>query len=273
MDANGHRPPNRLKRDLAAGRVCLGATVTIGNPVVAELLSRVGFDWLWIESEHTTLTTENVLGMLQATNGADVSTVVRVPWNDKTLIKRAVDAGPDGILVPEINTREEAEYAVRAMKYPPLGERGAGLARAQAWGLAMGEYYASANDEILTLLMIEHIRGVENIDEILAVPGVDGVMIGALDLSGSMNLLGQTDHPDVEAAEQRVLAACRRANVSCGTVAPDPDQANRRIAQGFTNVAVAIDVLMLIGAARSTLGRIVRDPAAAASPDRQAIPA
>ena len=121
MNAIGQREPNKLKRNLAAGKVCLGATITMNSPVVAELLSRVGFDWLWFEMEHTSLTEEAVNTMLAATNGADISTVVRVPWNDKTTIKRMVDAGPDGILIPQVNSREEAEYAVRAMKYPPLG--------------------------------------------------------------------------------------------------------------------------------------------------------
>lgn len=259
MNAKGLREPNRLKLDLAAGKVCLGATITMNSPVVAELLSRVGFDWLWFEMEHTSLTEESVNTMLAVTNGADVSTVVRVPWNDKTLIKRMVDAGPDGILIPQINNREEAEYAVRAMKYPPLGERGAGLARAQAYGLAMGEYYQSANSEVMTLLMIEHIQGVENIEEILKVPGVDSIMIGALDLSGSMNLLGQTSHPAVEGAIQKVLAACKQAHVSCGLMALDPDQANRRIQEGFTNIIVAIDVLTLISATKAALGKVARD--------------
>jgi 2-keto-3-deoxy-L-rhamnonate aldolase RhmA len=260
MDANGQPTQNRLKRDLAAGRPCIGATLTFGSPVTAELLARVGFDWLWLEMEHTALTEADVLAMLQATNGSAVSTVVRVPWNDKTLIKRAVDAGPDGILIPQINTREEAESAVRAMKYPPSGERGAGLARAQGWGLGVSEYYATANTEIMTMLMIEHIEGVENINEIVAVPGVDGIMIGALDLSGSMGLLGQTDHPDVEAAIQKVLAACKSARLSCGIVALDPDRANARIEQGFTTIILAIDVLMLIGSAKAALGRITRQP-------------
>ena len=261
MDAKGQRAPNRLKAELAAGRVCLGATVISGSPVVAELLSRVGFDWLWLEMEHTTVSEDGVLAMLQATNGAETSTIVRVPWNDKTMIKRAVDAGPDGILVPQINTRLEAEAAVRAMKYPPVGERGAGLARAQAYGLAMGEYYGSANSEVLTLLMIEHIDGVKNIAEILAVPGVDAVMIGALDLSGSMGLLGQTDHPSVEAAVEQVLAASKAAGIPCGIVALDPDGATHRISQGFRMVIVAIDVLMLIGGAKATLDKIDRGTA------------
>lgn len=258
MDETGQRRPNRLRRDLAAGRPAIGATITLSSPALAELLARVGFDWLWFEAEHTTLSDESVQLMLQATNGADVSTIVRVAWNDKTLIKRAADAGPDAILVPQINNRAEAEAAVRAMRYPPLGERGAGLARAQGYGLAVGEYYESANSEVLTLFMIEHIEGVRNIDEIVAVPGVDGVMIGALDLSGSMGILGQTDHPDVESATQKVLTACRRANVACGIVALDPDQANRRIEQGFTLIVLAIDVLMLIGAAKAALGKVAR---------------
>lgn len=258
MDATGQRRPNRLKRDLAAGRPAIGATITLNSPAMAEILARVGFDWLWFEAEHTTLGDESVQLMLQATNGADVSTVVRVPWNDKTLIKRAADAGPDAILVPQINNRAEAEAAVRAMRYPPAGERGAGLARAQAYGMAVGEYYESANSEVLTLFMIEHLDGVRNIDEIVAVPGVDGVMLGALDLSGSMGILGQTDHPDVESAIQKVLAASRRANVACGIVALDSDQANRRIEQGFTLIVLAIDVLMLIGAAKAALGKVAR---------------
>ena len=160
--------------------------------------------------------------------------------------------------MPQVNTREEAEYAIRAMKYPPVGERGAGLARAQGWGLGAGEYYRAANSEIMTLFMIEHYLGVENIGAILAVPGVDSVMIGALDLSGSMGLLGQTGHPDVEASIQKVLAASKKANVSCGIVALDPDHANLRIQQGFTNIILAIDVLMLIGAAKAALGKVTR---------------
>jgi 2-dehydro-3-deoxyglucarate aldolase/4-hydroxy-2-oxoheptanedioate aldolase len=258
MNANGQRPPNRLKRDLAAGKVCLGATLTLGSPVIAELYSRIGFDWLWLETEHTATSLESVLSMLQATNGADVSTVVRVPWNDKTMIKRVLDTGPDGILIPLVNSREEAEQAVRAMKYPPLGERGAGLSRAQCYGLQMGEYMQSANDEVMTILMIEHIDAVRNIDEILAVAGIDSIMVGALDLSGSMGMLGQTDHPEVEGAIQTVLAASKRAKMPCGIVAGSPEQANRRIKEGFTNIILGLDVLYLLGGAKAALSQVER---------------
>ena len=258
MDATGQRVPNRLKRDLAAGRVSLGATITINSPAIVEMLSRVGLDWLWIDTEHTALTLENVVTMLQAANGSNASTVIRVPWNDKTMIKRALDVGPDGILVPLINTRQEAEDAVRAMKYPPVGERGAGLGRAQSYGMHMGEYLQAANDEVLVIAQIEHVTAVENIDEIVSVEGLDSVFVGALDLSGSMGKLGQTDDPEVEAAVQTVLAAAQRAGVSCGIVALGPDAANARIAQGFTSVIVGIDVLWVHGGAATTLAAVER---------------
>lgn len=258
MDAKGLRQPNRMKRDLAAGKVCIGATITSYSPVTAELFAHIGFDWLWFETEHTALNLENVLTMLQTTNGADVSTVVRVPWNDKTMIKRVLDTGPDGVLIPLVNSREEAEYSVRAMKYPPLGERGAGLARAQCYGLHAEEYLKSANDEVMTMLMIEHIQAVENIDKILQVKGIDSIMVGALDLSGSMGLLGQTAHADVESAIQKVLAAAKRARIPCGIIAIGPDQANQRIREGFTNIILGIDVLFLLGGAKAALSQVER---------------
>ncbi|MCB9497580.1 MAG: 2,4-dihydroxyhept-2-ene-1,7-dioic acid aldolase [Fibrobacteria bacterium] len=258
MNSDAQRSPNRLKRDLAAGKVCLGSTITMNSSTVAEILSHVGLDWIWLEMEHSSLGENEVLGMLQATNGSSTSTVVRVAWNDKTLIKRALDLGPDGIIVPLVNSRQEAEEAVRAMKYPPLGERGAGLGRAQAYGLAMGEYLGNANDEVVLIPMIEHVRAVENIEEILAVPGVDSIMVGALDLSGSMNKLGNTADPEVEGAVQKVLAACKKAGKPAGIIAVSPEQANLRIQQGFTNIIIGIDVLYLHGAVRETMGKIVR---------------
>ena len=260
MNSQGLRDPNRLKRDLAAGKVCIGATLTLASPVIAELYSHVGFDWLWFEMEHTSLSVENVLAMQQATNGAAVSTVVRVPWNDKTMIKRVLDTGPDGIIVPLVNSAEEAEAAVRAMKYPPWGERGAGLSRAQCYGLHMAEYMATADQEVVTILMIEHVKAVENIDAILAVKGVDSIMVGALDLSGSMGLLGKTDDPRVEDAIQTVLAAAKRVGMPCGIITTAPEQANARIAQGFTNIILGIDVLFLLGGAKAALEKVERQP-------------
>lgn len=256
MNAKGLREPNKLKRDLKAGKVCFGATITLSNPVVSEIMSHLDYDWLWFEMEHTVMSEESVLSMLQATNGADVTTIVRVPWNDKTMIKRLLDTGTDGIIVPLVRTKEDAENAVKAMKYPPMGERGGGLARAQCYGLHMGEYMSTANDEVMTILMIEHIDAVENIEEILSVPGVDSVMVGALDLSGSMGILGNMDEPKLEEAIQKVLKACKKMDVPCGIIAFDPNQAKERIAQGFTNIVIGMDVLYLSSAAKNTLAQM-----------------
>ena len=258
MDATGLREPNRLKRDLAAGKVCLGATVTIHSPAMAEILSRVGLDWLWFDTEHTALTLENVATMLAATNGSRISSIIRVPWNDKTMIKKALDLGPEGLIIPEIRTRAETEAAIRAMKYPPLGERGAGLGRAQCYGMHMGEYMGSANDEVMMVAQIEHYTAVENIDDIVGAEGLDAVFIGALDLSGSMGRLGQTDDPEVEEGVQTVFAACRRAGIPCGLVALGADAANRRIKEGFTNLIVGIDVVYLHSAVSAELAAIDR---------------
>lgn len=253
MNANGLREPNKLKRDLAEGKVCYGATITMSNPVVAEIMSHIDFDWLWFEMEHTPMSEESVHAMLQATNGSKVANIVRVPWNDKTMIKRILDTGPDGIIVPLVRTKQDTEDAVRAMKYPPVGERGAGLARAQCYGLHMGEYMSSANDEVMLILMIEHIDAVNNIDEILAVPGVDAIMIGALDLSGSMGMLGKTADPKVEEAIQTVLAASKKAKKSCGIITWDPVDIKRRVAQGFNNIVIGMDVVYLGSAAKNSL--------------------
>ena len=257
MQHDGTRPPNRLKDRLAEGKVCIGATVTMNSPVVAEILAHMdGLDWIWFEMEHSSLSEQDVLTMLQTTNGSDVNTVVRVPWNDKTMIKRVLDLGPDGIIIPLVNSKAEAEAAIKAIKYPPWGERGAGLARAQAYGLHMAEYLKTANQEVAAIMMIEHIDAVNNIDEILSVKGVDSIMVGALARSGSMGLLGQTDDERVEAAVQKVLAAAGRAGVPCGIITVSPEQTNERIRQGFTNLIAGIDVLFFHGAVRDCLGRL-----------------
>ena len=198
MDATGQRTPNRLKQLLADGHPALGATVITGSAVVTELLSRVGFDWLWLEMEHTALSEAGRPGDAPGDERRGASTVVRVPVERQDADQARRRYGPGRDRRAQVNTREEAEAAVRAMKYPPVGERGAGLARAQGVRALVGEYYATANHEALTCVMIEHIDGVPNIDAILSAPGVDAIMIGALDLSGSMGLLGKTDDPRVE---------------------------------------------------------------------------
>lgn len=245
-----------FKQKLHSGEVAYGLTLTIGNPQIAELVSNLGFDWVWIETEHTTMGLETVLAQLQAISGTGTQAVVRVDCNDQTTIKRILDIGPDGILIPSVNSREDAEKAIKFIKYPPLGERGIGLARAQGYGLKLGSYIKSANDEVATIFMIEHILAVQNIEEILQVEGVDGIIIGALDLAGSMNLQNDLSNPLIEVEVQKVLLACKKAGIACGAFVGDPNQAKARIQEGFRLLTLGADVLLLASSAKNVLDSV-----------------
>jgi 2-keto-3-deoxy-L-rhamnonate aldolase RhmA len=245
-----------FKQKLYSGETLYGLTLTVGNPLIAELVGHLGFDWVWIETEHTTMSLDTVLAQLQAVSGTGTSAIVRVDCNDQTTIKRILDTGPDGILIPSVNSREEAEKAIRFTKYPPLGERGIGLARAQGYGLNLGGYVKTANDEVATIFMIEHIDAVRQIDEILQVEGLDGIMIGALDLAGSMNLQNDMANPLIEAEIQKVLQACQKAGVICGAFVGDPTQAKARIQEGFKLLILGADVLMLAASAKNVLEQV-----------------
>ena len=245
-----------FKQKLHSGEVGYGLTLTIGNPQIAELVANLGFDWIWIETEHTTMGLETVLAQLQAISGTGTKAVVRVDCNDQTTIKRILDIGPDGILIPSVNTREDAEKAIKFIKYPPLGERGIGLARAQGYGLKLGSYIKSANDEVATIFMIEHVLAVQNIEEILQVDGVDGIIIGALDLAGSMNLQNDLANPLIEVEVQKVLAACKKAGIACGAFVGDPNQAKARIQEGFRLLTLGADVLLLASSAKNVLDSV-----------------
>lgn len=249
---------NMLKRNLRDGKVCVGTVVTISCPTVAEILAKCGFDWIWIDMEHTPTSFETVQAMLQAMSGYDITPLVRVAGNDEILIKRVLDMGPHAVIVPFVNTREDAERAVRYMKYPPEGIRGGGVGRAQGFGLDLEEYIRTANEEVMAIMQIEHIDAVNNIEEILAVKGVDAIMIGPFDLSGSMGLFGQVGHPDVEAAMQKVLAASKKANMPAGIFVMSPHKANERIGQGFRFIVYSFDEDLLMSSAMEALQQVKR---------------
>ncbi len=254
------KPPiNRVKEMLQTGKVTIGPIVQIPSGPVASLLSRSGFDWLWIDMEHGGITIETAQLMIDATKGSPTIPLVRIPWNHHWLAKPVLDAGAMGVITPLGNTKEEASSSVAALRYPPEGVRGFGPSFAAArWGLSVPAYAKVANREILAIVQIEDIEAVNRIDEILSVPGIDLVFIGMFDLSGSMGLLGQTSHPKVEEAAQRVLAAAKRSKVPAGIIALTPDEINKRIGEGFQFIAVSTDALLLTSAARGLIGQIKR---------------
>ena len=205
---------NILKEKLKENQSVIGTFVGLGHPDVTELLSRLGFDWLLIDGEHSPIGLETMQVMMQAMNGSNCTPIVRPQWNDMVIIKRILDIGAHGVLVPWVNTKEEAEYAVSACKYPPEGLRGYGPRRASLFD---PDYLQTANDEILVIVQIETRKAVSNVDDILSVEGIDACFIGPYDLAMSFGLGSpKWDDPEYAGAFDRVLEAANKVGKPAG---------------------------------------------------------
>lgn len=244
-----------IKRILDNGGVSVGSWMSMAHVSIAEILASAGYDWVVIETEHTAIDVSEVLRLVIAIEGREAVPLVRLAWNDPIQAKAVMDSGAAGVLVPMVNNRVDAEQAVKSVKYPPLGYRGVGLARAQGYGIKFDDYVQSANRDSLLFLQIEHIEAVNNIHEILAVPGIDGTFIGPYDLSMSLGLAGQLNHSKVKAAEQRVLEATITAGLVPGIHLVHPDSASkdikRCIEEGYRFIALGTDILFLGDSARN----------------------
>jgi 2-keto-3-deoxy-L-rhamnonate aldolase RhmA len=248
---------NPVKKALKEGKVVIGATVTVANPDVAATLAGAGFDFLWIEMEHSPLTLESVRSMILATRGLKAMPFTRVPVNELWTAKRVLDIGSLGVIFPFTSTRALAEQAVKACKYPPQGLRGSGPALASArWGMSGSDYAKFANDNVLVVVIIEQKQAIDNIEEIASVPGVDVLFIGANDLSYSLGVGGKTTDPIVEEAVNKVLAAGKKYNIPVGYPAGNPAEINKRIAQGFRFFQASSDLGLMGAGARDVLSKI-----------------
>ncbi len=247
----------QTKEKLRCGEAAFGGWVMLGHPAVAEVMAGEGFDWLGIDMEHTGIDLPALENMCRAVRGSGVDLLVRLHATDAVLAKKALDLGADGIIVPSVNSGAEAEEAVRIAKYPPVGVRGAALARCADYGRDFAGYFARHNDAVLVVVMLEHISAVRNVDEILAVPGIDATLIGPYDLSASMELAGQLDHPEVRGAQETLLDACNRHAIPAGihVVPVDRAQVEERVQQGFRFVALGIDTQFLMHGCRAMLGK------------------
>ena len=239
---------NLLKAKLKKGEISLGTTISIGHPDIAETLGQLGYDWMLIDTEHAPLEVGTVQMLMQAMRFSKTVPIVRVAWNDMVMVKRALDIGAYGIIVPWVNTREEAERAVQAVKYPPTGLRGFGPRRA---GLIDPDYVATADDEVILGVQIETKKAIDNLDEILSVKGVDAAVIGPADLSMSLGMLMQYDSPKFNAALDKVVAAAKRNKVAAGFLAVD--DVRRRAKQGFTWLNIQADLSFLKDGAKKAL--------------------
>ena len=247
---------NPVKQALKQGKCSLGSWVQIPHPSLVELMADCGFDWITLDAEHAAIDMETAQACFQAMSRTNCMPFVRIPRNDLLWIRRFLDIGAMGVIVPLVNTPEEAARAVAAAKYPPDGERGIGYARANRFGLGFDEYMADANDQIVVIAQIEHFKGVENVEAIAATPGIDGLFIGPYDLSGSMGLLGQFDHPDVRAAMQRVCKAAMAAGIAPGShvVQADAERLRGQMDEGFRFIAYSLDIIFLQNACLSAVG-------------------
>jgi 2-keto-3-deoxy-L-rhamnonate aldolase RhmA len=246
---------NPFRTRVRARETLIGPLLTLGSPEIAELFALLGYDWLWIDMEHTPLTLERVQMLIQAAAGR-TATVIRVPWNDPVYIKRALDLGCDGVIVPQVRTADEARRAVAAAKYPPAGIRSVGIARAQQYGMTLQDYVLAANDRVTVILQIEHIDAVPHIADILKVPDVDAIIVGPYDLSASMGMPGQIAHPEVTAVIETLAAACNEHKMAWGAFAPNVESAKTHIARGATLIVLGTDTIHLWTAARSALAEV-----------------
>lgn len=242
----------QFKARLLAGELLVGTVVSLPAPEVAELLAALGFDWLFIDTEHGPLGIRDAQALLQAA-GPDCPCLVRVPTGEEAWIKKALDIGAAGVIVPQVNSAEQAQRVVSLCKYPPAGVRGVGLARAQGYGTRFQEYVASANEQLVVVIQAETAQAVEKIESIAKVPGIDAVLIGPYDLSSSLGKPGALDDPDVVAAMARVRDACQQAGVRLGAFAADVPAARAFIDQGFTLIATGADITFLSEAAQDAL--------------------
>ena len=257
-------PVNAFKKALLNPAPQIGLWVGLANGYAAEILAGTGFDWLLLDGEHAPNDVRSILAQLQgvasawsAQEDAERSQpVVRVPVGDTALIKQYLDIGAQTLLVPMVDTAEQAAQLVQATRYPPDGIRGMGsaLARASRWQ-THSQYIHEANDQVCLLVQAETALAMKNLDEIAATPGIDGVFIGPADLSASMGYSGQPGHPEVQSAIEDGIARILRAGKAPGILATTPEQTDKWLAAGARFVAVGVDTMLLVSACRQLAGQ------------------
>lgn len=223
--------------------------LTLPSSSVAEILASSGYDWLFVDCEHGPFETGDLLSVLQAV-GDRAACIVRVSSAAEVPIKKALDLGAAGIIVPQVNTVDQARLVVQSARYSPLGSRGVGLARANGYGMNFQEYVETANDKISVIVQAEHVQAVENMEAIVQVEGIDAVLIGPYDLSASLGKMGQINDDAVVQAIDHVTTVCQRAGIKLGIFGVSADAVTPYIQRGYTLIVAGVDTLMLGRAAQ-----------------------
>jgi 4-hydroxy-2-oxoheptanedioate aldolase len=248
---------NFVRAKLKRGEPSVGTWLTLPDPIAAQLMARVGFDWLTVELEHTPTTLETAAASFAIIAGSNTVPLVRVPMNTPENIKRVLDNGAWGVVVPMVNSRAEAEAVVEAARYAPIGQRSiGGQLHGAIFETDAATYYSRANEEILVVVMAEHIQAIERADDILSVPGIDVVFIGPNDLHNSMGKkpVFDSDHKEFVDAVKHIQKTAQKYGIAPGIHVVDAAAAQRRIAEGFQFVAVASEAGLMLAKA----GEVVR---------------
>lgn len=236
-----------IKMKLAKQKKIIGSWITLAHPAIAEIMAKAGFDWLAVDLEHSVITIREAEELIRVITLCNVASLVRLSFNDPIQIKRVMDAGAHGIIVPMVNSVVEAERAVAAVRYPPQGNRGVGLARAQGYGNDFEAYKDWLSHEAVVIVQIEHIQAVENLAAILSVDGVDGFIVGPYDLSGSLGVPGNFEHPLMQKAMATIRSVGGASDKAPGIhiIEPDVTQLQQRIEEGYRFIAYSVDIRML----------------------------
>ena len=243
-----------FRQRLLGGDLLLSTLISFPSQEVVELLSKLDFDWLFIDGEHGPFDTLQMQHMLQA--AAPCPCMIRVASHDLVSIKRALDIGAAGIIVPQIKTAEEARVAIQASKYPPKGIRGIGLARAHEYGISFSSYLDNADQELCVVVQAETREAIDNIEEIAALEDLDAIFIGPYDLSANLGFIGQTKHPEVVSAIQKVERVCKKENIKLGYFGVDAESVRPYIDKGFTLITVGVDSLLLLDSTQEMLTKL-----------------
>jgi 2-keto-3-deoxy-L-rhamnonate aldolase RhmA len=250
--------PSSLRTRIASRALTLGSWITLGHPSIAEIMANAGFEWIVVDLEHSMIGFEQAAELIRTIDLCGVAALVRVTSNDADQIKRVMDAGAHGIVVPMVNSAADAARAVAATRYAPRGTRGVGLARAQGYGPGFREYLAWQAEGPVVMVQIEHRDGVAHLEEILAVPGVDGFVIGPYDLSCSMGIPGEFDREEFVSVMQGILTTAKRLQRPAGVhlVEPDLDRLAHAVRDGYTFIAYSVDFRILDVGLRQAVQRL-----------------
>lgn len=237
----------KLKEKFKKREVTVGTWITLAHTAIAEILCTCPFDWIVIDMEHSVIESSESQQMIQIISLSGKVPLVRLPDQSPTLIKKIMDSGAAGVLIPNVKTAVEAKTAIAAVKYPPIGNRGVGLARAQGYGLKFQSYEHWVNIGSIVILQIEHIIGVKNLSKILEQPGIDGIIIGPYDLSASIGMPGKLDTPKVNKLINEVIKIASQKGIILGfhVVQPNIEEVELRIKQGFNFIAYSLDTIIL----------------------------